>query len=206
MKTKKVFLTLLMTCLASLPAVSAFPQHVEPKLSEKVEEKAEHSPRWAIRNGLDSGAKKIAHAAKSTTITGLMKMARPAKPPGNARVPSTETTLWQIEGDLVRYEKHDDGDIQFVLRDKAGSTLVCELPDLDEVRASPFIQEITMARSTFTKHFQPAMTTHVVRPQTVHLRITGLGYFGRVSNKDKPGLLNGAQLHPVTSVTVLSQK
>lgn len=202
MKRWKTVLLTAVLCLVSASLARTAPQ--ETHSSEKdADKKAEHSPRWAIRNGVDAGASGVSHTPKPTAISDLTKAARPTKLPPDTRVRSAETTLWQVEGDLVRYEQHDDGDIQFVLRDgKTGATLVCELPDPDEVRASPFLKEIAKARATFEKRFAPTKTTHTVAPKKVHLRVAGLGYFGRISQAGKPGLPNGAQLHPVTQVTV----
>lgn len=209
MKRTRLLFALLAAVLAAAPLSSrAAPQ--EPKEGEP-HKKETHDARWFIRNGADSGAKQIPKAAKPTTIDVLGKLSVFFALAKEKRLAPVETTVYTVEGDLVRYDKHDDGDFQFVLRDaKTGKTIVCELPDPYEVPKSPFLREIAAARDTFSDTFsdtfKPEEARTTLLPGKVHLRVSGIGYIGRkggANGKDPMGTPNGVQLHPVTGVTVL---
>jgi len=87
-----------------------------------------------------------------------------------------------------------------VVKDLSGKFLTAELPDPEEIPQSPFRQQIIAVRKTVTSAFHPATK---VQEFTVgkKLRLTGLGYFGRVDAKH--GLKNGLQLHPLTGVQII---
>jgi len=187
----------------------AAPQESNTKASvrnEKTERKESHNERWFVRNGLDEGAKAVAKTKPITTTVDLLtKLPSPKAVPKGGRVAPVETTSYSVTAQLVRYNRHRDGDFQFVLRDaKTGATVICEIPDPDEVRQSPFHEKIVAARKTFQKRFVPFDV--VQTPAPILVRVTGIGYFGKVggtNGSDKAGAKNGVQLHPVTGFALM---
>lgn len=161
-------------------------------------------PRWAVMTGTDTGAARIKPTPTRTTIEKLGALPRPAALPPQGDVPSAyrarrlapaETTLWAVEGTLTEARLNDDGDYHLTLRSASGQTLSGELPDPQRMeKPGPFAARMSLAR----RHLQARGHFGV----KARVRVTGLGYFGRV-RPGASGPKNGLQLHPIVDIAFL---
>ncbi len=164
-------------------------------------------PRWPVMTGTDPEARRINPNPVPTTLEKLGRLPRPQELAGGSlmryrtiRLGQAEKTLWSVEAYVVETQHDRDGDYHITLRSMtSGQKMACELPDPARMASpSPFAKQMTHARAELVASLHPTD-----KPQTcvVAVRITGLGYYGRV--KPDEGLKNGLQLHPVVGIVFL---
>src|SRR3954464_753758 len=86
--------------------------------------------RWNVKVGVDADVSKLnLNLTTPTTLAALTAIAKPNKLPDNTRVKPTETTVWVISANLVRYARSWDADYHIVFRDSAGRKMIAEIPD-----------------------------------------------------------------------------
>jgi hypothetical protein len=113
--------------------------------------------RWPVKTTSDPDKTKIGAKAIPTSIQELRRAKRPADlPPGQVsktdhyqdhRAAPTETTIWQMHGDVIEFKHEQDGDFHLVLQDASGKTMVAEVPDPNFLTADcRYLTQIKAAR------------------------------------------------------------
>lgn len=182
--------------------------------------------RWLVKTASDPDATSINKRPVKSTVEKLLSIARPKDFPMDKtnekyqehRAKPVETTVYTVEADVVEYRLMPDGDYRVTIRGASGQTMVLEMPDPDPKFVdpqSPFAYAIKAARGQFEEKFKPERTA---RTALAHVRITGIGYFGRAFTRPgtqpgtapatQPGVQpttpkvegNLIQLHPVLDV------
>ncbi len=86
--------------------------------------------RWLVKTGMDPDVRKVdTRHVVTTTIGQLRGMRAPTTLPGRTRVRPAETSVYAIDGTLVRYKEETDSDVHIVIADAAGKTMIVEIPD-----------------------------------------------------------------------------
>jgi hypothetical protein len=158
-----------------------------------------------IKLGLDEGAKAIDHRPKPTTLEKLLASPRPAgmRPDGQRgtsfakRIAPLETTIWELEVQVLRIEVRADQDYYLVIKGKSGRGTVAELPIPEQARGSRFYNKISEARKNLDDRFAPKGSKPIGRTA----RITGVGFYGQAKLTDKND--NGVRIQPLLSITWL---
>ena len=113
-----------------LPASSA----VEPL------PRARPTYRRAVRTGSDPDASRVGKSTVQTTVEELTEKPRPddmlpaiSQMPAyqNRRAEGVETTLWQLDADIIDYNLSTGGDYVLVLQGPMGRTMRAACPDPD---------------------------------------------------------------------------
>ena len=162
-------------------------------------------PRWPVMTGTDPDARRVSRKPTPATLEALGRLPRPPELAAagksllryrTVRLGPGEKTVWRVDARLVETRHDRDGDYHLTLRSASGQQMACELPDPRRMLvSSPFAGQMTQARAALAAHLHPTD-----KPQAcdVAVRLTGLGYYGRVKPGD--GLKNGLQLHPVVGI------
>jgi hypothetical protein len=113
--------------------------------------------RWRVKVGLDQDARLVRQkVVVPTTIGQLRSLRPPAMLPRLSRVRPVETTVWAVDGVLLRYKVEEDSDVHAVVADPGGRTMIVELPAPQCVTASsPFLPAIKTVRRAFVARFHP---------------------------------------------------
>ncbi|HSP62784.1 MAG TPA: hypothetical protein VLQ90_07375 [Pyrinomonadaceae bacterium] len=154
--------------------------------------------RWSVKTGTDPDAGLVNLSSPNpTTIANLTGITAPASLPDNNRVQPTETTIWVINATLVKYVLAYDSDYHMVLTDRAGRTMIAEIPAPGCVGpGSPFAAGIAHARAQFDAMFTATTTFQTAN---VPVQITGVGFFDHLEGQE--GLApNGIELHPIIDI------
>jgi hypothetical protein len=78
-----------------------------------------------------------------TTVAHVRSLPAPASLPSRSRLRPVETTVWAVEGVLMRYKVEVDSNVHLVLADSGGRTMIAEIPAPQSVgAASPFLPAI----------------------------------------------------------------
>ncbi|HET9730324.1 MAG TPA: hypothetical protein VFR41_12915 [Acidimicrobiia bacterium] len=155
--------------------------------------------RWSVKTGTDADRYKVSLTnVVDTSIATLRTKARPSSLPSTHRVAPVETTMWREYAYLVEYKKEDDSDIHLVLKNKAGQTMIAEIPSPSCVGStSPFRSLIGATRSVFTSTYSVTTSWKTGRGRLIRLR--GVGFFDYVHGQTGVAP-NGIELHPVTGI------
>jgi hypothetical protein len=119
--------------------------------------------RWPVKTGTDADAAEVGKEQKpdgtfdfgfvATTVEELISIARPAaaeQPTAqDHRIAAAETTVWQIEAEVIALKQEADGDYHLVLQGDSGDTMIGEIPTPRAPfvgAGSPFLSDITDAR------------------------------------------------------------
>jgi hypothetical protein len=153
-----------------------------------------------VKVGLDQDARRVKqNVVILTTIGHLRSLRPPAVLPRLSRVPPVETTVWAVDGVLLRYKVEEDSDVHVVLADASGHTMIVELPAPQCVSASsPFLPAIKTMRAAFTARFHP---THYWQRPRLRVHVVGVGFFDRPHGQIGAAP-NYLELHPVLSLTL----
>jgi hypothetical protein len=153
--------------------------------------------RWRVKVGLDQDARRVRLNVVPTTIVHLRSLHPPATLPRLSRVRPVETTVWAIDGVMLRYKVEEDSDVHVVLADSGGRTMIVELPAPQCLTASsPFLRAIKTVRRAFVARFHP--TGFWQRPR-IRVHVVGVGFFD--FRHGQSGVApNGIELHPVLSM------
>jgi len=150
--------------------------------------------RWAVKTGMDSGARQVNQkAVVNTTIFHLRSLPRPGDIPMQSRIKPMETTVWRITGTLLRVKEEQDSDFHLSIADSGGRTMITEIPAPACVSSSPFLPSERYVRSLFTSDFHP--TTSWQRPG-VKITVKGVGFFDFLHGQSGVAP-NGIELHPL---------
>ncbi len=119
------------------------------------------------------------------------------------RAAPVETTIYEVEADVVGCQLMPDGDYRVEIRGASGESLYLEMPDPQFVDPqSPFAYAMKAARDQLEEKLHPER-----KPQTVlaHARVAGIGFFSRAYGKNAKPAGNLLQLHPVLEVAWLEK-
>lgn len=154
--------------------------------------------RWSVKTGTDPDAGLVDLASStSTTVATMRGLTAPNPIPTDSRVAPTETTVWVINATLTEYKLESDSDYHLVLADANGDTMIAEIPSPSCVGSgSPFLTEITNARSEFDAVYTP---TTSFKTANVPVQITGVGMFDFLHGQTGVAP-NGIELHPVLNI------
>lgn len=117
------------------------------------------------------------------------------------RAGPVETTIWELEAEVIGHQLMPDGDFRVVLRGASGRSLV-ELPDPKLAPKSHWINELTEVRRQFEEKFHP---TRELQVAALPVRLQGVGHFGKVFVKAAPNNLSGIRLQPVVKIEWLAK-
>ena len=168
--------------------------------------------RWLVKTASDPDVHDVVPTPQKTTIEDLLDLPRSVDIPLQDSNPTmqehrarpVETTVYSVEADVVQCQMMPDGDYRVVLRGAAGKTIVMEMPnpapDFVDPK-SPFAAQIRQARVSFDGKIQPERQKKDI---TGHVRITGIGYWGRAYGSAVPDT-NLIQLHPILNVEWLAK-
>jgi hypothetical protein len=124
--------------------------------------------RWPVKTGTDADVAKVgknvingkllAEGIVPTTVEELIRIPRPADmmPPTSEfpafeekRKEPVETTIWQIEADVIALKQESDGDYHLVLQGASGETMIGEIPTPRPpfvLAQSPWLENMKTAR------------------------------------------------------------
>jgi len=125
--------------------------------------------RWPVKTGSDAdvgevGANEQAKGALDfgfigTTVEELRSIPRPSEADTRTsedhRVSEVETTVWQIEAEIITLKQEADGDYHLVFQGDSGDTMIGEVPTPRPPfvkKDSPFLGDITTARKWVDKN------------------------------------------------------
>lgn len=159
--------------------------------------------RWQVKTGTDTGSTKVS-LANPVPIT-VDQVAQMTFPPQSALQPDArmapyETTDYVLTGILVKYKEEGDSDVHMVIQSLTSAvTIIAEIPDPYCVGASsPWLGQITTARTNFDAIFHPA-ATWTIAPPGIQVTVSGPGFWdfdhgqtGRLCNSG-----TCAEIHPV---------
>jgi hypothetical protein len=158
--------------------------------------------RWAVKTGIDSGARLVdTKNVVNTTIFHLRTLTPPAQLPFTMRIRPVEYTVFRVTGYLLRVKQEADSDYHLVLADSGGRTMIAEIPAPQCVGSqSPFLPQIRSVRRVFQSKFHPA-DFWVLGKWAV--QVTGVGFFD--FKHGQSGVApNAIELHPVLGVKFVS--
>lgn len=153
--------------------------------------------RWPVKTMADLDRSRVDLTPQDTTIRSLRRRATPTDRPQASRANGTERTTFRVRARLVDYVREADDDYHLVLADKAGRTIVAEIPDTTCVgKISPVKPAIARARNRFDGQF--AATTSF-KQTNVRVVVKGVGFFDFFHGQT--GMApNDLELHPVTGL------
>jgi hypothetical protein len=127
--------------------------------------------RWPVKTGTDQDVDQVVQQIVPTTIEELISIPRPAdmQPPTEIfpayqehRASPVETTVWQIEAEIIALKQESDGDYHLVLQGASGETMIGEIPTPRPPfvqTTSPWLGNIKTARaavdSKLLRHLSP---------------------------------------------------
>ena len=154
--------------------------------------------RWTVKTMTDDDRHDIAPGVQDTTIRALRQRPTPTTRPATGRVAPAETTRFRVHARLREFVREDDGDYHLVLADRAGRTIIAEIPDPGCVgRISPVRKGIRTARARMDARYD--VTTGF---KAVNQRVTvrGIGFFD-YSHGQTGMAPNDLELHPVVGLS-----
>ena len=158
--------------------------------------------RWSVKTGTDSGAGQVNLAnPQPANISDLIALTAPSPLPTDTRFSPTENTVFAVNATLTDYKIESgstgDSDYHLVLMDDQGNTMVAEIPSPSCVDpSSPFITQITNARSEFDAQFSVSSSFQTAN---VPVQVTGVGFFDFFHNQHGAAP-NVIELHPVLDI------
>jgi hypothetical protein len=154
--------------------------------------------RWRVKVGLDPDARLVKqNVVVPTTIVHLRSLRPPVTLPRLRRVRPVETTVWAVDGVLLRYKVEEDSDVHVVLADTGGRTMIVELAAPQCVgSSSPFLPAIRAVRRAFVARFHP--TAYWQRPR-IRVHVVGVGFFDYKHGQSGVAP-NAIELHPVVAM------
>jgi hypothetical protein len=157
---------------------------------------------WKQMTLSDSGAKSVNWTPAMTSIADIAKLTAPARIVP-ARTTPYQRQRWQLTGVVDQYRAASNGEIVLVMFDVGTSTYMNAYLSNPRCLSSSTRGrgEIIAARNAFTSKCpapQPKWG-----PLGATVRITGVGFWNPLKTT-KGALPNGAELRPLTGLTVLS--
>jgi hypothetical protein len=153
--------------------------------------------RWSVKTAADDDRNQVHSKPQDVSIRYLRARHTPSYRPQTSRVAPVELTTYRVHARLVEYVREDDGDYHLVLADRAGRTIVAEIPDPSCVaRISPVKTAIKTARARMDAQFS---VTSDFKPAGRRVVVRGIGFFDYFHGQT--GMApNDLELHPVTSL------
>lgn len=157
--------------------------------------------RRSVKRGNDADSGRVNAKPVPTTVEKLLEQPRPLDLGSNEpnpdyeqkRAEPVETTVWEIEAEVVAHQLMPDGDYRLVLRGATGRNIIMEVPDPKLVAGSRFAKEIATVRKQIEERYHP---TAQLQEGKGRMRVAAVGFFGRPAPKNAPNNLSGVQLHP----------
>ena len=153
--------------------------------------------RWSVKTAADDDRSRVATKPRDVSIRYLRARHTPSYRPQTARVAPVELTTYRVHARLVEYVREDDGDYHLVLADRAGRTIIAEIPDPSCVaKISPFKAAIRTARTRMDGHFNVSSD---FKPAGQRVVVRGVGFFDYFHGQT--GMApDDLELHPVTAL------
>jgi hypothetical protein len=155
--------------------------------------------RWSVKTGTDPDAPSV-DLSNPTPVTISTMRGWPAPsptPPDNARVAPYEKTVWVVNATMTLYKKETDVDYHIVVQDRAGNTIVTEIPCPCCVgQTSPFLSYVTTSRQKFDAKLT---ATTSFQSATIPVRLKGVGFFDFLHGQTGVAP-NGIELHPILDI------
>lgn len=153
--------------------------------------------RWTVKTATDDDRHHINTKARDVSIRYLRKRTTPSYRPQTGRVAPVELTTYRVHARLVEYVREDDGDDHLVLQDKAGRTIIAEIPDPTCVaHISPVKAAIRTARDHMTARYNVTSDFTFTNQRVI---VKGVGFFDYFHGQT--GMApNDLELHPVTGL------
>jgi hypothetical protein len=127
--------------------------------------------RWPVKTGTDPDVDSVVSQIVPTTVEELISIPRPEdmQPPTEQfpayqehRSSPVETTIWQIDAEIIALKLETDGDYHLVLQGASGETMIGEIPTPRPPfveNTSPWLSNIQTARaavdSKLLRHLSP---------------------------------------------------
>jgi hypothetical protein len=128
--------------------------------------------RWPVKTGIDPDVDQVAQQIVPTTVEEMISIPRPIdmQPPTadfldfqQHRSSPVETTIWQIDADIIALKQETDGDYHLVFQGASGETMIGEIPTPRPPfvqSQSPWLSNIKSARKAvddkLVSHLAPA--------------------------------------------------
>jgi hypothetical protein len=157
---------------------------------------------WKLMNLSDTGSKSVKWSPAMTSIADIGKLTAPAKAPASRATPF-QKQRWQVTAVVDQYRAASNGEIVLVLFDIGTSTYMDAYLSNPKCLSSSARGrgEIVAARNAFTSKCPAPQGTW--QPLGVTVQLSGVGFWNPLKTT-KGALPNGAELRPVTGLTVLS--
>lgn len=151
--------------------------------------------RREVKIGLDPNAATVNMTPQDTTIEAIQGQPVPSKLGG--RVGPFETSTWKVKATLESIKLMKDGDYYMVLQGDKGGKTVVEVPDPSKCKGSPWLSQISQARTELENKYHPTTTEKKLDDNAT---VTGVGFlgWGPPSKDPKKGAsgYSGARLLP----------
>lgn len=153
--------------------------------------------RWPVKTLTDDDRHAVDLHARNATIRYLRHRPTPSVKPQTTRASTAERTTYRVHARLREYVREADGDYHLVLSDKAGRTIVAEIPDRTCVgHISPVKAGIAKARARFDDQLDATTGFKTTDRRVV---VKGVGFFDFFHGQT--GMApNDLELHPVTGL------
>jgi hypothetical protein len=190
---------LVVLVLAGLCAVAAAPP-AQTRVS------AAPGPRcggtlWKLMTLSDAGRASVKWSPSATTVGDIAKLVAPARTP-TTRSTSFQKQIWQVTAVVDRFRMASNGEYVLVLYDVPSAKYMnAYIPDPTCLpKTTRGRTQILAARAAFDKACSVPTAAWQTLGATV--KLTGAGYWNPVKST-KGALPSGAELRPVTALTVL---
>jgi hypothetical protein len=158
--------------------------------------------RWPVKTMSDADAALVNLQPKSSSVSALRSLPKPASQPDNHRLAPTELMTFTVRATATIFKREDDRDIHLVIASpsNAAETMIVEFPDVDceGANESLVLDQIAAARAQFTAVCGQPTTN----PKSCNFEVdvTGVGFFDFLHGQTGVAP-NGIELHPVLGIT-----
>src|SRR3954468_17835977 len=152
--------------------------------------------RWSVKTAADDDRHHVVTTPRNVSIRYLRTRHTPSNRPQPGRSAPVELTTYRVHARLVEYVREADGDYHLVLADRAGRTIIAEIPDPRCVaKISPVKTAIKAARGRMDAHFS---VTSAFKTSDRRVVVSGIGFFDYFHGQT--GMApDDLELHPVTA-------
>jgi hypothetical protein len=153
--------------------------------------------RWTVKTAADDDRHQVVATPRNVSIRYLRTRHTPSYRPQTGRSAPVELTTYRVHARLVEYVREADGDYHLVLANRAGRTIIAEIPDPQCVaKISPVKTAIKTARGRMDTHFSVTSAFKMSDRQVV---VRGVGFFDYFHGQT--GMApDDLELHPVTAL------
>ncbi|MDX6467810.1 MAG: hypothetical protein QOI27_2850 [Gaiellaceae bacterium] len=156
---------------------------------------------WKLMTLSDSGRSSVKWTPAATSIPDIAALAAPAKAPSTRATPF-QKQVWQVTATIDQFRVQSNGEIALVLFDTANSKYMnAYLPNPNCLaKTARGRGEMLAARSALGRCPKPTLAW---QPLGITVQVRGVGFWNPV-HTTKGALPTGAELRPVTGLTVVS--